>query len=202
MSLLTDIFSSPFKLYASKSFTNPIPTLKVKFKTDDIHDSSTKEEIFILSKMYFDNIVSQYKNYSIGGIPTTESSYRLYAGIVEEDDLEQKHIYSIAYDNIADKISWENKYDDDSTIEGDFYIGLDVSACVIDDYEDENEEEPTPPKKAITENECIICLENKPNILYTECLHIVVCVSCDSKGEFSKCPMCRTKIKNQRIKIF
>ena len=201
MSLLTDIFASPFNLYASKRFYRPIPTLRVIFKTDDIHDSSTKEEIFILSKMYFDNIVSQYKNYSIDGIQTTESTYRLYAGIVEDGDLEEIPIYSIAYDNIADKISWENKYDANSTIEGDFYIGLSVSTFVIDDYEDEDEDEPTPPKKAITEKECIICLENKPNILYTECLHIVVCVSCDSKGEFSKCPMCRTKIKNQRIQI-
>ena len=202
MSLLTDIFASPFKLYATKRFTHPIPSLRVIFRTDDIHDSTTKEEIFILSKMYFDNIVSQYKNYFLEGARTTESTYRLYAGMVVDYDLDEIPIYSIAYDNIADKISWENKYYENSTIEGDFYIGLNVSTCVIDDYEDEDEEEePTPPKKAITENECIICLENKPNILYTECLHIVVCVSCDSKGEFSKCPMCRTKIKNQRIKI-
>ena len=200
MSLLTDIFASPFKLYASKRFTNPIPSLRVIFKTDDILDSTTHEEIFILSKIYFDNIVSRYKNYSIDGVQTTESTYSLYAGIVEDDDLEKIHIYSIAYDNIADKISWENKYDANSTIEGDFYIELNVSTSVIDDYEDEDEE-PTPTLKAITEEECIICLENKPNILYTECLHIVVCVSCDGKGEFSKCPMCRTKIKNNRIRI-
>ena len=109
MSLLTDIFTSPFKLHASRCYNHPFPGLRAIFKTDDIHDSTTQEEIYILSKMYFDNIVLQYKNYSIEGVPTTDSTYNLYACFVEDGDLEEKHIYSIAYNNILDKISWENK---------------------------------------------------------------------------------------------
>ena len=198
---LVDTFESPFKLIMSRRYSNPAEGLKVTFKTRNIYDETTKEEIYILSKMYFDNFVSQYKNYSINDRPTTESTYRLYVEKVEEGELSYKHVYSIAYNNIEDGIAWENKYDDNTSIEGYFWVGIDICAYVIEDYgeESENEEEVTI-GTAITENECIVCLENKPNVLYTNCLHRCVCDSCDFKGEFSKCPMCRTKIKNQRIK--
>ena len=77
---------------------------------------------------------------------------------------------------------------------------IDVNTMVITDYES-NDEYDKPILKTITESECIICYENKPNILFSECMHICVCNVCDSKGRFNKCPMCRTKIKNQKIKI-
>ena len=76
-----------------------------------------------------------------------------------------------------------------------------MNTYVIEDYEDETEAEEFNIKTTITEPDCVICYENKPNILYTECLHRVVCNSCDAKGKFSKCPFCRTKIKNNRIRI-
>ena len=49
--------------------------------------------------------------------------------------------------------------------------------------------------------ECVICYHNPPNILYYNCLHIAVCNSCDQSGKLLNCPLCRTKIKDQRIKI-
>ena len=153
--------------------------------------------------MYFDNYVNKYKNYTIEGVPTTESTYSLTVGLLEDDELRYKHIYSISYNNIDERISWENKYDDNFSIEGTFFISLDISTEVMPDYDpnDEDYDGPKPLQKAIKEKECVICFENKPNILYTECLHIVVCSSCDAKGKFIKCPFCRTKIKNKKIKI-
>ena len=73
---------------------------------------------------------------------------------------------------------------------------------VIPDY-DSNDEDvyDNIVKKTISEPECIICFENKSNILYLECLHVCVCNVCDSKGRFNKCPLCRIKIKNQKIRI-
>ena len=201
MSLLSNIFKSPFRLVSCKTYSNPTPQLRVKFKTKDIYDSTTKEEIFILSKMYFDNLILQYKNYMIDDVPTAESTYKLYVGIVVEDELEYKHIYSCFYDNIADKIAWENKYDDNFEIEGNFFIGIDINTYVIENYEDEEDEDEDEYKiqHAIPEDECVVCYENKANVLYTKCLHYAVCESCDKSGEFSKCPLCRTKINNQRI---
>ena len=198
---LYEVFSMPFKLTKFHLFNDP-SQIKAKFKTNDIFSETTKEEIFILSKMYLDQLILQYKNYIIEDQPTTESSYRLSVGIIEDDELKFKHIYSCFYNNIRDRISWENKYDDNFNIEGSFFVCIDVDAMVIPDYDSNDEvEDYKPARKTILEPECIICFENKSNILYLKCLHVCVCNVCDSKGRFNKCPLCRTKIKNQKIRI-
>ena len=199
---LIEVFSSPFKLTDFNVFHNPIHQIKAEYKTTDIFGETTKEEIYYLSEMYFDQLILQYKAYTIEQQQTTESSYKLSVGLIEEDKLKFKHIYSCFYDNIEDKISWENKYDDNYNIEGNFFVCIDVNASVIPDY-DSNDEDiyDNIVKKTITEPECIICFENKPNILFLECFHLCVCNVCDSKGRFNKCPICRTKLKNQKIRI-
>ena len=196
----------PFKLVKFDLLHDP-SQIRAKFKTNDIFGETTKEEIFILSKMYLDQIILQYKNYIIEGQLTHESSYKLSVGIIEDDELKYKHIYSCFYNNIRNRISWENKYDDNFNIEGSFFLCIDVDAIVIPDYDsdddfyDEFYEDIKPPRKAVLEPECTICYENKSNILYLECLHVCVCDVCDSKGSFNKCPLCRTKIKNQKIRL-
>ena len=204
MSLLYEIFDSPFKLVNSQSrdYEEPIPNLKFEFKTDDIYDTTTKEIIFNISKRHFDDIVIQYKNYVLNGVSTTESTYSLYVSIFKDDEWELKHIYTMLLDHESDRISWENKYDSNMEIEGGFFIGIDVVVYVSPADEDRYDEDyDYKLKKSIKEDECVICFNNKANILYTECLHFVVCDGCDKKGKFSKCPLCRKKIKNQRIKI-
>ena len=199
---LYEVFSSPFKLIEFNVFHQPIPKMKAKYKTSDIFSETTKEEIFILSKMYFDKLILEYKNYIIDDQQTTESSYVLSVELIEEDELKFKHIYSCFYNNVEDRISWENKYDDNFNIEGDFFVCINVDAMVIPDY-DSNDEDVyyNIVKKTITEPECIICFENKSNILFLECFHLCVCNVCDSKGRFNRCPLCRTKIKSQKIRI-
>ena len=204
MSLLYEIFDSPFKLVNSQSrdYEEPIPSLKFEFKTDNIYDTTTKEIIFNISKRHFDDIILQYKNYVLNGVSTTESSYALYVSIFKDDEWEFKHIYSILLDHESDRISWENKYDSNAEIEGEFFIGIDVVVYVSPEDKDHYDEDYNYKlKKSIKEDECVICFNNKANILYTECLHFVVCDGCDKKGKFSKCPLCRKNIKNQRIKI-
>ena len=132
MSLLYEIFDSPFKLVNSQSrdYEEPIPSLKFEFKTDDIYDTTTKEIIFNISKRHFDDIILQYKNYVLNGVSTTESSYALYVSIFKDDEWEFKHIYSILLDHESDRISWENKYNSNVEIEGEFFIGIDVVVYV------------------------------------------------------------------------
>ena len=203
---LYEVLSMPFKLVNFNLFHDPLQ-IRAKFKTDDIIGETTKEEIFILSKMYLDQIILQYKNYIIEDQLTQESSYKLSVGIIEDDELNYKHIYSCFYNNVRDRISWENKYDDNFNIEGSFFVCIDVNAMVIpdydsdDDYYDDYYEDIKPTRKTMLEPECIICFENKSNILYLDCLHVCVCNVCDSKGKFKKCPLCRTKIKNQKIRL-
>ena len=201
---LYEVLSMPFKLVKFNLFHDPLQ-IKAKFKTDDIFGETTKEEIFILSKMYLDQLILQYKNYIIEDQPTSESSYRLSAVIIENDEIKYKHIYSCFYNNVRDRISWENKYNDNFNIEGSFYLCIDVNAMVIPDYDSNDDydevEDNKPARKTILEPECVICFENKSNILYLDCLHVCVCNVCDSKGKFKKCPLCRTKIKNQKIRL-
>ena len=201
---LYEVFSSPFTLYEANSFNGPCKSLKAKFKTEDIEGSTTAEEVFILSKKHFDDIVTQYKNYYFDNVQAKESSYRLYVGMVKDHEFNEYNIYSIDYNNIKDKICNENKYYSNFEVEGNFNIYIKVSVRWWEDYnseeEDEDEDE-EPAQKTITEPECIICFEKTPNMLYTDCLHLCVCNVCDSKGRFNKCPICRTKIKNQKIRI-
>ena len=198
---LYEVFSSPFILYEANSFNGPCKSLKVKFKTKDIEGSTTAEEVFILSKKHFDDIVTQYKNYYFDNVQAKESSYRLYIGMVKDYEFNEYNIYSIDY--IKDKISNTNKYYSNFEVEGNFNIYINVSVRCWEDYnsEAEDSEDDEPTRKTISEPECIICFENKSNILYLECLHVRVCNVCDSKGRFNRCPLCRTKIKNQKIRI-
>ena len=202
---LYEVFSSPFILYEANSFDNPGKMLKLIFKTKDIEGSTTAEEVFILSKRHFDDIVTQYKNYYFGGnVQAKESSYRLYIGMVKDYEFNEYNIYSINYDNIKDKICNENKYYSNFEVEGNFNIYIKVSVKWWEDYNSEEEddsEDEEPPRKTITEPECIICFENKSNIIFLECFHLCVCNVCDSKGRFNRCPLCRTKTKNQKIRI-
>ena len=199
---LYEVLSIPFKLVKFNLFHDPLQ-IKAKFKTCDIIGETTKEEIFILSKMYLDHLILEYKNYIIEDQPTSESSYRLSAVIIEDDEIKNKHIYSCFYNNVRDRISWENKYNDNFSIEGSFFLCIDVNAMVIPDYSsnDDEDEDIKPIRKTILEPECTVCLENKSNMLYLDCLHVCVCNVCDSKGIFNKCPLCRTKIKNQKIRL-
>ena len=45
------------------------------------------------------------------------------------------------------------------------------------------------------EDKCIICLETKPNILFCDCGHRVLCDECFNKLDENKCPKCRTNNK-------
>ena len=199
---LYEVFDIPFKINYHHTYQDPVPKHHTKFITENIFGETTKEEIYALSKMYLDLLIRQYKNFNIANVPTTESTYRLAVELFEDGEIKNKHIYSCSYDNIQDRVTWENKFDDNFDIEGEFFVSIDITAMVITDYDTEEEDdEYIRLRKTITETECIICFENKPNMLYIECLHLCVCNVCDTKGKFYKCPMCRTKIKNQKIRI-
>ena len=43
--------------------------------------------------------------------------------------------------------------------------------------------------------QCVICLDNKPNILYKPCMHYCICLQCEKKGKFENCPYCREIIE-------
>ena len=66
------------------------------------------------------------------------------------------------------------------------------------EYERENGKIPI--IKTFKEDKCIICLENKPNILYEHCGHIPTCSKCEEIENLNKCTICR-RIATLKFKI-
>ena len=94
----------------------------------------------------------------------------------------------------------------------DFYdLDYDLYFCVLAELENNNEllvshEMPPPeePKiinlfKIFKSVECIICMDNKPNILFCNCGHLCECVGCYKIKTPSICPVC--KIDNEIIRM-
>ena len=44
--------------------------------------------------------------------------------------------------------------------------------------------------------QCVICFQNKQNIIFKPCNHSQICSSCYSSQQKSLCPLCRTNIEN------
>ena len=67
---------------------------------------------------------------------------------------------------------------------------------------DEEDELEIPPiiETGFASDNCIICCVGKPNILNFPCLHISHCESCEEKGRFINCSICRKKIQ-RKVKI-
>ena len=55
------------------------------------------------------------------------------------------------------------------------------------------------PSKIFKSEECIICLENQPIILFCNCGHIPICTECYKLKSLSACPICKTE--NEIIRI-
>ena len=69
-----------------------------------------------------------------------------------------------------------------------------------DESEDEEEEQPVPIEDHFKTDQCVICMEKEPCILFARCRHICVCLSCETEKPSLKCACCRTRI-SQKIKI-
>ena len=53
--------------------------------------------------------------------------------------------------------------------------------------------------KTFKTEECLICVENKPNVLFCGCGHLCVCEECIRYYESYKCPVCKNINENIRI---
>ena len=49
------------------------------------------------------------------------------------------------------------------------------------------------PSKIFKSEECIICLENQPIILFCNCGHVSICTECYKLKSLSACPICKTE---------
>ena len=200
--------------------------LEFIYRTEEIVNSTTTDEILKNTKNYLEQTIEKYNNYQDRDKELIETYYRLYIGRKVEKNgilqIEEEDLYIAHYliDGEEKMLSQEKYFFNMHSlpIESNFFIYLISTVYFIEEEEtetprdiigellreiEESEEkiEEYNTKQSIHSSECVICLNNKPNILYFECGHIAVCNSCDSIGKFGKCPLCRREIKNQRIQI-
>ena len=60
--------------------------------------------------------------------------------------------------------------------------------------EPEEEQRDIPTFKILKMDDCVICLNNKPEIMFYDCLHCCVCSDCEKVKPLMKCPYCRKEI--------
>ena len=71
----------------------------------------------------------------------------------------------------------------------------------VENDELENDEESVPPKpieKTFKSDQCVICLEEEPNVLFCNCGHICICEKCASH-RYNNCPVCKKENTILRI---
>ena len=70
-----------------------------------------------------------------------------------------------------------------------------------EDTENERVSIPIPPVLFSTyrTETCVICLDNEPNILVTNCGHINICTACEKVRALSDCPSCRSTIQRKFV---
>ena len=209
---IEEVFKSPFKLF---HFTFPpndspinLPGLKYIYQTEEIKSSTTTEEIFNLSQMYLKQKIEEFNRYQIEGERIIITTYKLciFLCVVEKDifiKYEEKNLYDVTY-NVEEEekyiIKEKKYYLPPETIERNFFIRIVPTVYFFREGQTGPDEE-YHIKKSIKSTECVICLQNRPNVLYIKCRHIVACDSCDLSGKLLECPICKTKIKDQRMKI-
>ena len=67
---------------------------------------------------------------------------------------------------------------------------------VEEESEAEEEDSEKPVIKAgqsFKSNECVICLDNPPNVLFCNCGHMCICEECDRVKSLETYPVCKTE---------
>ena len=56
-----------------------------------------------------------------------------------------------------------------------------------------------PIEKTFKFDQCVICLDRKPDVLFIKCSHICVCNECEETHPSTQCPYCRTKVSRKLL---
>ena len=82
-----------------------------------------------------------------------------------------------------------------------FYIHFPTLHFEVENNEVENDEESVPPKtieKTFKSDQCVICLEEEPKVLFCNCGHICICEKC-ILHRYDNCPVCKKENTILRI---
>ena len=68
-----------------------------------------------------------------------------------------------------------------------------------DDSDDVESSSPKPPEKTFKFDQCVICLDRKPGVLFINCNHTCVCEECEKTHPSTKCSYCRATISKRLL---
>ena len=136
------------------------------------------------------------------------------------DEYDYKYItmWLVDINNIGSKVNFNSFFPCGDVVnrelEKPFEIHIDVRQEYLEEsegelelgdeleLEDELEEDKTPivVSKPFNSDKCVVCLLEKPELLFIKCLYRCVCLKCEETNPFHKCPSCRTDI-SIKVKI-
>ena len=185
-------------------------------------ENGTPEEIFNHSLPHILDLQTKYKNDRIEDNQITSSIYELiitngnyhddtlyFIEIDTEGDTLEESTYNISLPptfKILIKITLVHDPQFLQQIEEDRQTEIEELEYRIEQMKNEletlkNKTNIKNNKKCKKEEICCICLTTPSNILFTDCGHLCICENCDNKLSKAKCPLCRTKVTQQKIII-
>ena len=197
---LKDIIFNSFHTYSSKPETNRLifaQNRRIRYSTYEINckeNKTTFKELFNISKLYLDELIKKYKNYKLQRKPITDSTFKVIIEYSNEEFygiFRYKTVFEIDINNNTNEIIYEFKdpiVEDVETNIFSFSIRINVELYNYNKpffYDGE--------KQPFIEDICILCKNNKPNVLITKCFHLVVCSDCISQKIIEECPFCKRK---------
>ena len=197
-SLLNNVFKTDF--YLANKAGSRIRTVFCQNKKFTYFNSSTFldepvtfNDIFNVSKPYFEKYLKQYENYKIQGKKITNSAFKLFVFHSDlkrcTDHTKDKLLYEIEVDDINNRKTFE--YKNLNLIEKNkdpilsFYIKIEVDLFNENKFFQYDGE-----KDQRIEDICIVCNKNKPNVLITKCFHLTTCSECFRTRGLNICPYC------------
>ena len=209
---LKNVLRPTFKVkreYSPRTFDGSVEKRLYFYTTSIEYGEETLEEIYNFCVPYLVNFQCLYKNDRLDGELITKSCYELTL-ITEPTN---RTIYYSEIDTNGDTIQENNIYENlNPNVQKPYKIQLTITLIrypqqQINDEEIINEEiENIPPdtKKCFKQETCTICISSPPNVIFTDCLHICICSSCNtklSKTVLINCPLCRTPAFKPRLII-
>ena len=208
----------PFKLIRSDSTIMElnVGSLVLMYRSDTVISCNkiavySLDGLFNKLKPFLSYLRSTTTEARVGNNPILESIYSIFlSGRKTNGETIVRCIIKFTIEEEDPNINFDNIYFEEFErsyfryLYRPFKIYLKVDSH-YDDLWGENEYnyQPIPPKpleESFRIDQCVICLENESNILFTDCKHICTCLKCEKIYPSIKCPYCRTEI-SRKIKI-
>ena len=192
----------PFKLEYEDNFTN------IGGKDDFIIQTYKIKNININSESSFQFCIEQtlaFIKYLQSELITKKKEFYKMSKYYINAKTSVFTINLIEYEYIRGELNVKYNYINKYEKKRYFEISLDVAHYYYSYYNYYNYYNPeekinTYLEKSYKIKNCVIYLDNKPDIIYMPCLHFCVCFQCDDIKFLKDCPYCRERIKNRIIR--